>query len=120
MEYEYNFYEMTTEQLQQKYKWNISEIQNKKNEISNKQLLDKVCFWINLLAGTTLGIFAIYVLFNKITIIASLLGIGILVLNGYCCIGFRIFSENAVKDLENRISQLENENIIIKEQINNR
>lgn len=117
MKPEYNFNEITEEQLLQKYKWNCHEIENKKNKISSNKLLNNVCFWIDLLAGTCFGIMGIYFLFKDLTLISNILGLGFMVLHGYCCIGFYIHSEDEQKEWENKILELENENKIIQKKL---
>ena len=117
MEFEYNFDEMSKEQLLQKYKWNCNEIGNKKSEIASHKLLNNVCFWIDLLAGTFIGIMGIYFLFKDLMLISNILGLGFIVLHGYCCIGFLIHSEDEQKEFKNRILELENENKIIQKQL---
>ena len=117
MEYEFNFDEMSKEQLQKKYKWNIQEIAYIRNKKKHQNLFDQICFYIDLLLGILLEFVGFYFIFEENPSIAGILGFIFMFFHVQCCGGFIEYSEKSIEELENRILELENENAIISKKI---
>lgn len=116
MEHEYNFTEMTKEQLQQKYNWNINIINKNKNEISNKKWIFNICPIISGFTGWICIPISIYLKFG-INFLSNIIMILLCGINTYCIIYSSIGMDSKIKELEDRIFELENENEIIKKQL---
>ena len=113
MNYEFDYPNMTKEQLNKRYIWNNRQIQIHTNEISRKNIMHNICFYTDLFLGVLFGYITIFEVLGVHTL-SSLLGFGFMILHGYSCTYCLSGMENEIKEIENNIDYFLEENRKIK------